>query len=119
MSSISATEPPEDFAGVEAALLEAFELSQEAARAGEPMVFVLSQEDLLGQRGVPGAMLANALLSAMRTLAAEGHRANAIAVGAEADPDHVTQWVRQLMSGPGVSGELIRVDAAHVGKLQP
>jgi hypothetical protein len=109
---------PEDFAAVEAALLDAFERSRAAARDGEPIVFVLSQEDLLGQRGAPGAMLANALLSAMRTLAAEGHRANAVAVGAEADPEDLRHWIDQLEAGRGVAGELVRVHAAHVGKIQ-
>ncbi len=71
----------EDFAGVETALTDAFRRAQEAARDEEPIVFVLSNEHLLGQRGAPGAMLANALLSGMRTLAAEGHRANAVAIG--------------------------------------
>ena len=56
------------------ALLDAFRRSQAAARDGEPIVFVLSQEDLLGQRGAPAAILANALLSGMRTLAAERSR---------------------------------------------
>jgi hypothetical protein len=109
---------PEDFTAVETALGAAFRRSQEAAREGEPIVFVLSQEDLLGQRGVPGAMLANALLSGMRTLAAEGHRANAVAVGADADPEDLQHWIDQLEAGRGVTGELVRVHAAHVGKIQ-
>lgn len=107
-----------DYAGVERALEDAFAQAQAAARDGEPIVFVLSQEHLLGQRGVPGAMLANALLSGMRTLAAEQHAANAVAVGAEADPAHVAHWIAQLEAGRGVRGELVRVDAAHVGKVQ-
>ena len=110
--------PQEDFEGVEAALADAFRRSQEAAREGEPIVFVLSQEDLLGQRSVPGAILANALLSGMRTLAAEGHRANAVAVGTDADPEDLQHWIAQLEAGRGVAGELVRVHAAHVGKIQ-
>ena len=109
---------PKDFGEVETALADAFRRSQEAARNEEPIVFVLSQEDLLGQRGAPGAMLANALLSGMRTLAAEGHRANAVAVGADADPEDLRHWVAQLEAGRGVAGELVRVHAAHVGKIQ-
>ena len=108
----------EDFEGVETALADAFRRAQEAARNEEPIVFVLSQEDLLGQRGVPGAMLANALLSGMRTLAAEGHRANAVAVGPDADPEDLQHWIAQLEAGRGVAGELVRVHAAHVGKIQ-
>jgi hypothetical protein len=109
---------PQDWDDVERSLLDAFRRSQAAAREGEPIVFVLSQEDLLGQRGAPGAILANALLSGMRTLAAEGQRANAIAVGADTDPEDLQHWIAQLEQGRGVTGELVRVHAAHVGKLQ-
>jgi hypothetical protein len=113
------TAPPvQDWAEVEAALSAAFQRAQEAARSEEPIVFVLSQADLLGQDGAPGAILANALLSGMRTLAAEGHQANAVAVGADADPEDLQHWIALLEQGRGVSGELVRVHAAHVGKIQ-
>ena len=105
---------PADFAAVEAALLDAFRRSQKAAQDGEPIVYVLQQPDLLGQRGALGAMLANALLSGMRTLAAEGHRANAIAIGDDAT--HVEHWVALLEQDAGVTGELVRLTPAHIGK---
>ena len=54
----------------------------------------------------------------MRTLAAEGHQANAVAVGPDADPEDLQHWIAQLEAGRGVTGELIRVHAAHVGKIQ-
>jgi hypothetical protein len=110
--------PQTNWDEVETELLAAFRRAQEAAREGEPIVFVLSQEDLLGQRGAPSAMLANALLSGMRTLAAEGHHANAVAVGADADAEDLQHWIAQLEAGRGVAGELIRVHAKHVGKIQ-
>ncbi len=110
-------EPPADWAGVEEVLLEAFRMSRAAAEAESPIVFVLPHEDLLGQRGALGAMLANALLSGARTLAFEGVRSNAVAIGA--DLEHVAGWVEALLRSPGVSGELVRVDAAHVGKVLP
>ena len=105
---------PADFAGVEHALLDAFHASREAAQNGEPIVYVLSQPDLLGQRGALGAILANALLSGMRTLGAEGHRANALAIGD--DPTHVEHWIALLQDDAGVTGELIRLTPAHIGK---
>jgi hypothetical protein len=108
----------EDFAGVETALADAFRRSQEAARAAEPIVFVLANEHLLGQNGAPGAMLANALLSGMRTVAAEGHAANAVATGADATPEDLQHWIALLAQGRGVRGELVHVGAAHVGKIQ-
>jgi hypothetical protein len=114
---IFTAQEPTDWAGVETALLDAFRRSQAAARDGEPVVFVLHQADLLGQRSVPGAILANALLSAMRTLAAEGHRANAVAAGDDADAADLQHWIDALSAGRGVAGELVHVHAAHVGKL--
>lgn len=109
---------PSDWSEVETALTDAFHRCQAAARDGEPVIFVLSQEDLLGQRGAPGAILANALLSGMRTLAAEGVQANAVAVGPDADPEDLQHWIAQLEAGRGVTGELVRVHAKHVGKIQ-
>ena len=97
---------PKDWGEVETSLTDAFRRSQAAARDGEPVIFVLSQEDLLGQRGAPGAILANALLSGMRTLAAEGVQANAVAVGPDADPEDLQHWIAQLEAGRGVTGEL-------------
>lgn len=108
----------EDFAGVETALTDAFKRSQEAAQAGEPIVFVLANEHLLGQNGAPGAMLANALLAGMRTLAAEKCLANAVAVGADHAPEDLQHWIALLSEGRGVAGELIHVGAKHVGKIQ-
>jgi hypothetical protein len=108
---------PADFAGVETMLLDAFRRSQQAARDEEPIVFVLQQKDLLGQGSVPGAILANALLSGMRSLAAEGHAANAVAVGEDADATDLQHWIDRLSDGRGVAGELIHVHAQHVGKL--
>jgi hypothetical protein len=105
---------PADFAAVEAALLDAFHRSRQAAREGEPIVYVLRQRDLLGQDTVLGAMLANALLSAVRTLAAEGNVANAVAVGD--DPQHTDHWIAILHDQSDISGELIRLGPGHVGK---
>lgn len=108
----------EDFAGVESALTDAFRRAQEAARAEESIVFVLRNEHLLGQAGAPGAMLANALLSGMRTLAAEKCVANAIAVGDDHAPEDLQHWIGLLSEGHGVVGELVHVGAKHVGKVQ-
>jgi hypothetical protein len=105
---------PEDFAGVEQALLDAFQQSQEAARNLQPIVYVLRQRDLLGQDTVLGAILANALLSAVKTLAAEKNVANAVAVGD--DPTHGEHWIAILHDQSDVTGELIRLGPGHVGK---
>jgi hypothetical protein len=119
----AAPEPPPDYPALEAELLECFRLSKEAAAKGGPIVYVVAQADLLGQRGALGAMRAGALLSGLRSLALEGARAglraNAVATGDEADPHRVARWIGHLLSESGVAGELVRVDAAHLGKLVP
>ena len=79
---------------------------------------MLSHEDLLGQHGAPSAILANALLSGMRTLAAEGHQANASRSARRPTPEDLQHWIAQLEQGRGVNGELVRVHAKHVGKIQ-
>ncbi|MEA2246665.1 MAG: hypothetical protein QOH46_1194 [Solirubrobacteraceae bacterium] len=117
------TGEPADFRALEDELAECFLLTKHAAGARRPVVYVLSQADLLGQRGALAAMRAGALLSGVRSLALEGARdglrANAVAIGAGADPQRVATWVRALLTEPGVSGELVRVDAAHLGKALP
>jgi hypothetical protein len=105
---------PAGFAGVEAVLLDVFHRCQHAAREHEPIVFVLRQRDLLGQDTVLGAILANALLSAVRTLAAEKNVANAVAVGD--DPAHAQHWIAILHDQSDVTGELIRLGPGHLGK---
>ena len=116
-------EPPADWAALERELLRFFRASREAFESDAPIVYVLSQADLLGQRGALGAMRAGALLSAARTLALEGARAglrvNAVALGEAADPASAATWIRHLLMDGGVSGELVRVDAAHAGKVLP
>ncbi len=107
----------EDFAAVETALTDAFRRAQEAARTSQPIVFVLRNEHLLGQGGAPGAMLASALLAGMRTLAAEGHAANAVAAGDDHAPEDVQHWIARLSEGRGVVGELVHVGGRHVGKV--
>ena len=107
-------EAPADFAGVEAVLVDVFHQSQKAAQDGEPIVYVLRQRDLLGQDTTLGAILASALLSAVRTLAAEKNVANAIAVGDDAH--HADHWIAILHDQSDVSGELIRLGPGHVGK---
>jgi hypothetical protein len=113
--------PPADFPALERELLAFFRLSREAFEAGEPIVYVLSQPDLLGQRGALGAMRAGALLSAARTLALEGARTNlrvnAVALAENADAEQAATWIRHLLADGGVSGELVRVGGGHAGKV--
>jgi hypothetical protein len=106
-----------------AELTEVFRSSRTAAQAGEPIVYVVRQDDLLGRRGAGNAMVATGLLSAARTAAIEGARkgwtANVVAYDEEADPTVVASWATRLLDADGVTGELVRVGPGHLGKALP
>jgi hypothetical protein len=113
----------ESWAEILDALTRVFELSRSAAQAGQSMVFVMRQDDLLGRRGPGNAMVATGLLSAARTAALEGSQkgwtANVVAYDEDADRDGVQEWAHRLLESGDVTGELIRVGPGHVGKTLP
>ena len=113
----------DDWDEVLAALTRAFEVSRAAAQAGESIVYVVQNDDLLGRRGPGKAMLAAGLLSAARTAALEGVRdgwtANVIAVSNDVDADRVADWANRLVESPDVTGEVLRIGPDHIGKVLP
>lgn len=112
-----------DWETARATLLRAFAGSQEAARDSNPIVYVVHGDDLLGRRGAPSAMVATGLLSAARTAAIELRKAgvpvNVIAVGDTTEPETVERWTRYLTEPDGPTGEIVRLDAGHIGKALP
>lgn len=113
----------EEWEAVAHELEEAFTLSQEAARAGANIVYVVAGEDLLGQRGAGAAMIACGLLSAARTAAFEGAKpgftANTVAPEADADATDTAGWIQRMLDPRGSTGELVRLGPAHIGKALP
>lgn len=114
----------DDWEEVKAELERVFQMSREAARAAESFVYVVHHDDLLGRRGPGKAMVATGLLSAARTAAIEGSRkgwtVNVIAHDDDVDQDQVRDWAERLAGdSSGVTGELIRVGASHLGKALP
>jgi threonine dehydrogenase-like Zn-dependent dehydrogenase len=118
-----ASGPAPDWVGAREILMSAFAASQEAAVAESSMVYIVHGEDLLGRRGAPAAMVATGLLSAARTAAIElsrkGAVVNVVAVGDATPPETVARWVAHLCDPIGPSGEVVRLDAAHLGKALP
>ncbi|HEU4321224.1 MAG TPA: hypothetical protein VFS66_14230 [Acidimicrobiia bacterium] len=124
MNIFRASQVGDDWDAVRDELERAFVMSREAARAEESFVFVVHSDDLLGRRGPGSAMVATGLLSAARTAAMEGSRkgwaANVVAYDEDTDPDLVTEWAERLATDPrGVTGEVIRLGASHIGKALP
>ena len=113
----------DDWDEVLAELTRAFQVTRAAALAGDPVAYVVDNDDLLGRRGPGRAMVATGLLSAARTAALEGVKSgwsvNVIALGEGADPGLVEEWVAHLESSPLVTGELLHIGPEHLGKALP
>lgn len=118
-----ATDLVDDWPTARSSLLRAFTLSQEAAQAESPIVYVVHGDDLLGRRGAPSAMVATGLLSAARTAAIElsrkGATVNVVAVGDDTDAAVTARWISHLTDPGGPTGELVRLDPSHLGKALP
>ncbi|MGH8926034.1 MAG: hypothetical protein ACRDWA_15575 [Acidimicrobiia bacterium] len=102
-------------------LAEAFSLTKAAASQGEPIVYVVAGDDLLGRDGIGAAMVATALLSGARTASLELKKStvNTLAVEKGSSPESIATWVRHLLTVDGPRGELVRLGGAHLGKALP
>lgn len=124
MNIFRARQVGDDWGEVRSELERAFQLSRDAAQSEESFVFVVHHDDLLGRRGPGNAMVATGLLSAARTAAIEGSRkgwtANVLAFDDDSDPELIDVWAERLAQDTqGVTGELIRLGASHLGKALP
>jgi NAD(P)-dependent dehydrogenase (short-subunit alcohol dehydrogenase family) len=109
-----------DPAGVTATLTDAFVQVREAVEAGRPVVVVLAARDLMGQGDPLDAAVATGLLGMVRTFGIEGAkpgwRVNAVA-GGEDDAAAVDATVATLAAAEHVTGQLLSVGGANLGKL--
>jgi NAD(P)-dependent dehydrogenase (short-subunit alcohol dehydrogenase family) len=110
----------DDPGAVTAALTDAFLRIREAVEAGRPVVVVLGARDLMGQADPLDAAVATGLLGMVRTFGIEGAkpgwRVNAVA-GGEDDAAAVDATVATLASAEHVTGQLLSVGGANLGKL--
>ncbi|MGI8514582.1 MAG: hypothetical protein ACR2NT_05475 [Acidimicrobiia bacterium] len=115
-----ATGIADDWPSIRSVLLEAFRLTQLAVVAVEPIVYVVSSDDLLGRNGAASAAVAAGLVSAGRTagieLANAGLPINVIAIDDEIPGDQVKRWVQRMLEADGAQGELIHLGPGHLGK---
>ena len=115
-----ATEVGEDWPSVRLILLEAFRLTQLAVKAQEPIVYVISTDDLLGRNGPGSAAVAAGLVAGARTagleLAKVGLPINVLAIDDETSGEQVERWVLHLLESGGPQGELIHLGTGHLGK---
>jgi hypothetical protein len=111
----------DDLDAVTPALTGAFVAAREALEAGRPVAVVLDARDLLGQGSPLDAAVATGLLGMVRTLGIEGvkpgWRVNVVA-GGEGDEAVVEETVAML-AGSSLTGQLLQVGGANLGKVVP
>ncbi|MGA7271166.1 MAG: hypothetical protein WB239_08850 [Acidimicrobiia bacterium] len=112
-----------DWSEAKEVMMRSFAISQRAAIAEAPIVYVVHGDDLLGRRGAASAMVATGLLSAARTAAIElsrkGAVVNVVAVGDATPPEVTAHWISLLTDPSGPTGEVIHLDPTHLGKALP
>lgn len=111
---------PEEWEDARSTLIRAFEVTRDAAIVQESVVYVVMTDDLLGRRGPLAAMVATGLLSAARSAALEFVKSdfsiNVLAVSESTPIEQIIEWVEQLLTVAGPTGELIHLGPDHVGK---
>jgi NAD(P)-dependent dehydrogenase (short-subunit alcohol dehydrogenase family) len=110
----------DDLDAVTPALTGAFAEARAALEAGRPVAVVVDARDLLGQRSPLDAAVATGLLGMVRTLGIEGAkpgwRVNVVAGGAE-DAAAIEETVAMLARSSSLTGQLLQVGGANLGKL--
>jgi hypothetical protein len=101
-------------------LSAAFAEVRTALAAGRPVTVVVDAGDLLGQGSPLDAAVATALLGMVRTLGIEGSKAgwrvNVVAGGA-GDAAAIDETVALLAGSSFLTGQLLQVGGANLGKL--
>jgi NAD(P)-dependent dehydrogenase (short-subunit alcohol dehydrogenase family) len=112
----------DDLDAVTPALTGAFVEARAALEAGRPVVVVVDAGDLLGQGSPLDAAVATGLVGMVRTLGIEGAkpgwRVNAVAGGA-GEEALVEDAVATLARSTSVTGQLLQVGGANLGKVVP
>ena len=120
---LAGCDPPPDWYAVEERLVDAFHVARECAAQGMPLVYVVHSADLRGMRSVPASTLATALVSCARAVAfecqAEGVCANVVAIPDDVDRPGAARVIGGLLAEPVLTGELVDLGNAKLGKLQP
>ncbi len=120
---VADTDVDQSWESVLAELTEAFQCTRQAVAAGEPVVFVVDNDDLLGRNSPERAMMATALLSGARSVALEqvkvGIPVNVVSIEPGVEGEDLVRWCRGLIEMRGPTGELIHLGAGHLGKARP
>ncbi|MCY3806187.1 MAG: hypothetical protein OXG55_09530 [bacterium] len=120
---LAACDPPADWSAVEERLVDAFHAARECVAQGAPLVYIVHSEDLRGTRSALASALATALIGCARAVAYEfqrdGAAANVVALPTDADRPGAARVIGNLLADPVLTGELLDLGSAKLGKLQP
>ena len=120
---LAACDPPADWRSVEERLVDAFHVARACAAQGAPLVYVVHSEDLRGTRSALASTLATALVGCARAVAyefeREGASANVVALPDDVDRSGAARVIGNLLADPVLTGELVDLGSAKLGKLQP
>ncbi|MBS1845331.1 MAG: hypothetical protein JST53_13025 [Actinobacteria bacterium] len=116
------SQPTAELDSVTEVLTAAFADVKAAVLVERPVVVLIHDGDLLGQGEVVAASVAAGLLGLVRALALEGAKAGwrVNAVSHRGDEDaRSARDIAEWLAGSDLSGQLIRVGTAHLGKVWP
>ena len=120
---LAACDLPGDWRSVEERLVDAFHVARECAAGGAPLVYVVHAADLRGSRSALASALATALVGCARAVACEfsreGASANVVALPADVDRSGAARVIEGLLRDPVLTGELLDLGSAKLGRLQP
>jgi hypothetical protein len=112
----------DDVDAVTAALTGAFVEARQALEAGRRVAVVVDARDLLGQGSPLDAAVATGLLGMVRTLGIEGVKPGwsiNVVAGTGGDEAAVEETVAMLAGSSSVTGQLLQVGGANLGKVVP
>ncbi len=120
---LAACDLPADWHAVEERLVDAFHVARECAANAAPLVYLVHSADLRGTRSPLASTLATALIGCARAVAFEFQReaaaANVVALPDDADRANAARVIGGLLVDPVLTGELLDLGSAKLGKLQP
>ena len=120
---LAACDLPADWGAVEERLVDAFHVARRCADARAPLVYVVHSQDLRGSRSALASTLATALIGCARAVAYEFQRerasANVVAIPTDVDHASAARVIGGLLADPVLTGELLDLGSAKLGKVQP
>ncbi len=120
MSTLVRQAPCPDLSAIGGQLRAAFESTRAALAAEDSVVIIVRSSDLLGQGTLEDAAVASGLLGLMRAVVFEGGAkgwcVNVVATATGEDPP---AEVLAALSLPGITGQVLNLNTAAVGKVVP